>query len=73
MTYYARIILEEDMEWTGEYGNALDGEITEYTDLRRIERPAYNTEGRMKERIRLTHSDGSTEEVVGYFVGSGQE
>jgi len=74
MTVYLRIIKSEDVEWTGEYNNCLEGEITEYTDLERISRPWRNGTGnRREERIEITHEDGTTEIVEGAYMSSGLE
>jgi len=73
MSLYCRIIMAEDMEWTGKHGNCLDGDITEYTGLDRIIRPHKNGTGRCREKVTLHHQDGTVQTVDGHFVGSGEE
>jgi hypothetical protein len=70
---YLRIIKSDDMRWTGSHGNVLEGEITEYNDLREIIRPNKNGTGRRQERVVLKHNDGTTQTVTGHIVGSGSE
>lgn len=69
MTLYTlRVILAEDMEWTGKYGNTLEGEVTEFDNLRKVARPYRNGTGRLREAIHITHEDGTKEVVDGHLV-----
>lgn len=71
MTFYARIIHQDDLNLTDK--GIIDGEVTTHTGLSSIERPHNNGEGPYSERVRLTTTDGETEAVVGHFLGSGEE
>jgi len=73
MTLYCKIIKADDMEWNGKHGNALEGDVTIFTDLEKIVRPYKNGTGRMREEIILHHNDGTTGRVDGHLVGSGEE
>lgn len=72
MSYYLRIIKSKDMEWTGEHNNCLDGEVTEYNNLRKIIRPA-TTATNWEETFTIVRQDGSEKQVSGHYIGSGRE
>lgn len=68
-TYTLRVILADDMEWSGKHGNVLEGDITEIENLRKVARPWRNGTGRFREEIHITHEDGTKETVDGHLVG----